>query len=314
MLLRVVGEVSIGESTRDYVKYVLNPSLLPRLSQVKAKGAMYVMLAVDAMMRKYPQEGTALLMDGGVFQSVLRCCGEVIRDGKNRGDALLVAKRQVGKALSSLPSQMFLPPPTQRPVQLVSLVAEPDVIIVQYMSIIARGIVANRDALIAGLWGDGSSAVAEGLCSPDELLRLFLNKFDSAGYGWGSSGRIRRRLWVCCLCLLLPPSPLGTLMLGQLDQLINVCLDVLAEEGGHTHDDGEIYYDSEEETVMGGFEEYERTLRSEIKSDPVMSVNVKAFIKAKLDEAVITVGAEVWREAEERCEPVLLKQLKTLLC
>ena len=42
------------------------------------------MLAVDALMRKYPQQGTALLLEGGVFKSVLNICGEVVRDGKDR--------------------------------------------------------------------------------------------------------------------------------------------------------------------------------------------------------------------------------------
>ena len=103
-------------------------------------------------------------------------------------------------------------------------------------------------------------------------------------------------------------------MLGNLDQLVNVCLDVLAEEAATQGNVGdEIFYDSEEETVMGGLEEYERTLRAEIRGDPAIGVDLKAFVKAKLDEAVAAAGADTWKEAEERCEPVLLKQLKEIL-
>ena len=119
---------------------------------------------------------------------------------------------------------------------------------------------------------------------------------------------------MCCLCLMLPPSPWGPFTLGNLDQLVNVCLDVLAEEAGAQGDlADEIFYDSEEETVMGGLEEYERTLRAEIRGDPAMGFDLKGFVKARLDDAVAAAGADAWREAEERCEPVLLKQLKETL-
>jgi hypothetical protein len=126
-----------GEVSRMFMAVVGN---------VKAKAATYIMLAIDALMRKFPMEGSQMLLEGGVFKSILKCCVDVIRDAKER---------------------------------------EPDVILVQWMSIIGRGILVNRDGMIQGLFG------AEAVCSPEEFLGLMLEKVRRCGERAGRSGAKR---------------------------------------------------------------------------------------------------------------------------
>ncbi|GMH59677.1 hypothetical protein TrST_g2981 [Triparma strigata] len=263
-----------GELSKMYLSLVGN---------VKAKAATYIMLSVDALMRKFPLEGSQMLLEGGVYKSILNCCKDVISDAKER---------------------------------------EPDIILVQWISVIGRGLIANRNAVAHGLFVTNASTY---VCSPKEFLGLMLEKFDSTGYGWGKTGQIRRRVWACALASLLPGAdgPVGgvawegtwdNLMLKNLDQVINVFVDVLTEDAAAAAagSEGEQFYDSEEETLIGGAEEYEKKLRTEIANDPVVTVNLKAFVKSRIDGCAIAMGQDRWREAIESCEPVVVQQLMKL--
>ncbi|GMH76961.1 hypothetical protein TrLO_g9993 [Triparma laevis f. longispina] len=256
-----------------------NQMFLSLVGNVKAKAATYIMLPIDALMRRFPLEGSQMLLEGGVYNSILKCCVDVIRDAKER---------------------------------------EPDIILVQWISIVGRGLIVNRDTIIQGLFKP------QGVCSPTEFLNLMLEKFDSTGYGWGKTGQIRRRVWVCALASLLPGAdgPVGgpgwegvwdTLMLKNLDQFVNMCVDVLTEDAAGSVGEGEQFYDSEEDTPISGAEEYEKKLRTEIQSDSVVAVNLKTFVKARIDGCAIVVGPARWREAIESCEPVVVQQLMKLL-
>ena len=89
-----------------------------------------------------------------------------------------------------------------------------------------------------------------------------------------TSCRLQQRLWIFCLLSLLSPTPspnryTETIIKG-IDQLMEISLGVLLEEkemqkGNSRLEPYSIGYDSEEETVETGIQNYESMLRLETK-------------------------------------------------
>lgn len=98
-------------------------------------------------------------------------------------------------------------------------------------------------------------------------MDLFFRLFDSAGYG--SSGRIRRKLWALFIVSLMPPtqSIFSQYILKEIDQVVNICVDVLTEnkEGESVNPlaPHAISYDSEEETIDVDSSYYDALLKSD---------------------------------------------------
>ena len=59
-----------------------------------------------------------------------------------------------------------------------------------------------------------------------QLVDLWLDRFDAVGSS-SSSGSWRRKLWACALVSMIPFG--NGLLLDRLDQILNICVDVLGE-------------------------------------------------------------------------------------
>ena len=141
-----------GEFFLNQYAAQVSTMFLKTIGEVKVKAASCIMLSLDALMRKFPIQGTKMLVDGGVINKILKCCNDTIFEREAR---------------------------------------EPDVTLVQWMSVLARCFLADRSMTEAAVLGAFDEA--------DSVVDLFIGKFDSAGYGPGASGAARRKLWVCNL-------------------------------------------------------------------------------------------------------------------
>ena len=322
--------------------------LVKTIGNVKTKAAGLVMLGVDALLRKFPAEGGKLLVDGGCVHVVLKCCHHVVRERKER---------------------------------------EPDVCLVQWMSVLARVLLGNPAALNAMMSQAGSQDGNGGYCFVVEeegeaegeeeeqeeqeergggggrngamngegvqesagiltcqgLIRLFFEKFDCVGYGGNRTGKVRRKLWCLFLASLLPTAEggggdeqklareaWGGSLLGNMDSFVNLSVDVLTElksdaedrsggggGGGGNADDSYssvVDYDSEEETIHGGQEQYEQKLRDLSRADCVVEADLKGYVRGKMEACCALLGEARWNEAvTDMCEPAVLAQLMALL-
>ena len=68
---------------RDHAA-VVGEMFIKTVGNVKAKATTYVMLALDAMMRKFPKEGARMLAEGGVLRKMAECCRNTIEDRNER--------------------------------------------------------------------------------------------------------------------------------------------------------------------------------------------------------------------------------------
>ena len=135
---------------------LVHDMFLSTIGLVKTKASGFVMLGMDALLRQFPAEGGRLLIDGGCIGGILKCCHHVIKDRAER---------------------------------------EPDVCLVQWMSVVARVLICNVTSLngmmsqdgrgsycfVVEDEGDGDMEEGEGTLTCDGLIRLFFEKFDSVG-------------------------------------------------------------------------------------------------------------------------------------
>jgi hypothetical protein len=161
------------------------------------------------------------------------------------------------------------------------------------------------------------------------------------GYGGARAGKVRRKLWVVFLASLLPTSEPGTDkqdgckeeathaarawgwggVLRNMDSFVSMCVDVLTEAKNDTNgtaapeaDASFENYDSEEETIQGGQEQYDAKLNDNLASCQVAGADVRSFVRTQMDACCRFIGDAAWNEAvTERVEPVVLGQLAQLL-
>ncbi len=256
------------------------------IGQVKTKASGYVVLGMEAALVMYPGEAGRMMVEGGVVAAILGCCGDAVREERER---------------------------------------EPDVTLVQWMSVLARILLGARGSLDviarSGPGGEPGFEVRAGnFLSCDDVVGLFLEKFDCVGYGgMGGSGKIHRKLWVMALCALLPRGgePGGgcwdKAILKNLDGFVNTCVDALTDGPG---DRGNMYgadYDSEEETCGGGKEQHDERLRRQREKDVVGATELGPFVRRGMDECAKYVGSGVWQEVISTVEPAILGQLMKAL-
>ena len=279
------------------------------IGQVKAKACSYIMLPLLALVRMFPVEGGKLLVEGGGMNCILKCVLDVIREQRD---------------------------------------CESDLAIVQWMSVLARTLLAVPsaiDSILDGQWNvivRSKNGEVEGF-SGKELLELFFDKFDQCGHGRCPNGGTRRRkLWALALCCLLPGgnhglSPHHTLSNGILqfvDRLVDICVDVMNDENDAKEqaqassnngtprssfdhfDDSYDDYDSEEDVIFDttiATALYNIRMNEMDTRDEVCKLDFKVFVKGKMDAAADVVGSVRWNEIMEGCEPTTRHRLISAL-
>ncbi len=277
---------------------------------VKPKAAQYVAKALEAVLRKVPRDGAQLLLSAGVLSTL------------------------VSAGLKSAAGARD---------------AEPDFAVVLHLTVLARVLLTAPD--IFGALGVAFAAAQQPAASPlaarallIQLVDLWLDKFDAVGYS--SAGPWRRKLWALSLVSLLGsgavemsnasarlmgaaphPHPDDEL-LSRLDQILNVCIDVLSElesDVGPTGSPCAAHYlpqraASDDELAHPGgasaddgdgrqrdpFVALERT---EMLSDVVHTTDLRAFLMTQMQQCASLVGPNRYQAALAAVEPAMLQHL-----
>jgi len=192
------------------------------VGHVRPKGAMYVALVLEALLRDFPEKGCALLVRAGVIGTMMQSC----------------AANHVGEKR-----------------------CEPDRIIVTYLTVLARAFVQTPQLI-------DTLPIAPYVPSfgPQQLVQLYFRLFDHERPD-SKEKPLRQRLWLLLLLSLLPETSeavtlLSASLLESFDQLMYICLDTFNSNVGNNQLEAyDVGYDSEEESVIAGYEEYGALLR-----------------------------------------------------
>ena len=108
----------------------------------------------------------------------------------------------------------------------------------------------------------------------------------------------------------------GGSVLREMDSFVNLVVDVLTEEkedGGVTAGQDDSFYDSEEETLMGGLAQYEAKVRESSSGDVVGRADLMKVVRGKMEGCCRLLGEARWAEVVGLCEPVVLQRAMQLL-
>ncbi|CAM9142304.1 unnamed protein product [Choristocarpus tenellus] len=168
---------------------------------------------------------------------------------------------------------------------------------------------------------------AQGGDRPDqvigELVGQMSSLFDSAGYN--AAGVLRRRLWSVALLTLLPS--LNRDVLVHMDQVVNICVDVLTEErNGNGKDLGETLTrivkgeddsNGEGEVIQSSHTPLppllEARLKQELQGDVAGTMDMRSTVRQSMERLRSTIGDSMWEEVMGSVEPVVLVQLQGMV-
>eukprot|EP00752_Nemacystus_decipiens_P012244 g10853.t1 len=256
------------------------------VGQVKPKGAAFVSRALETLLRKFPVEASTMLADGGVLKQVAEACLAGVSDG---GDSA----------------------------------REPDLVIVQHLTVLCRVLLAAPEVLRGvlqhladsnkptatpgaggniGIVGNGDGSPS---ANPDWLLAEVVGQmtglFDSAGFS--AAGVWRRRLWAMALLKLLPSANSG--VVKNLDQIVNICVDVLTEEkedGGKRLKEGLEQLSSEEPEENSASlppNLLQSRLRETLRTDVAVTADLRLLVRASNWQLAVTAGRSIGSRGAE---------------
>jgi hypothetical protein len=253
------------------------------VDDVSPLGANYVARAIETVLRRFPVEGAAMLRQGGVLAKLLQTSFVADDTSGARGLNEITVKVLY---LSLLARVMFTAPD-----QMASLLATPPLT-------------------------DGSSQQVLGCML--QLVDLWIRRFDAVGTA-SPSGTWGRKLVALALVSLLPSDPQ---VLQRLHDIINICVDVIFEQGSAQHtitgspgasaaspySDAQRALDQENATQS---DQYTQKLRAMLQGDPVHTTDLRAYLQVKMGEAQGAVGDAVFQQALSTVDPALLQQLNS---
>ncbi|KAL9189207.1 hypothetical protein ACHAXT_011697 [Thalassiosira profunda] len=214
------------------------------VGKVRPRGTAYVWLVVEALLRSFPVEGGSLLQSCGVLKEITTACACRYYKDAN---------------------------------------AEPDRVIVLYLTALARTLLATPSAmesLLPVALPSGNTFGAE------ELISLYLDKYAVAGNG--AHGLLFQKLWALLLLSFYPPSPLPTCynaVLGKSNEIFGRTVYLLENinADGSNLLSYEVGYDEEEETVDIGSDAYESLLQELRAKDVACTTPLSEAVAAKLN-------------------------------
>eukprot|EP00904_Undaria_pinnatifida_P002018 jgi/Undpi1/11817/HiC_scaffold_4.g01516.m1 len=252
------------------------------VGQVKPQGAAFVSRALESLLRKFPAESSRMLADGGVIREVVGACAAGGGEGSSR---------------------------------------EPDIVIVQHLTILCRVLLGAPEAFFGVLDQVAASSAAAAreagngkTDGPDKLLADLVGQmttlFDSAGYS--SAGIWRRRLWAMALLKLLPSA--NEDVVSSLDQIVNICVDVLTEEvedGGKKLKESlsQVPPSDEADGTSSPPDLLQSKLEEAMRTDVAVTTDLRLVVRGSMEALRSVLGDAGWNEAVETLEPVVFSQL-----
>ncbi|CAM9383693.1 unnamed protein product [Ectocarpus sp. 4 AP-2014] len=262
---------------------------------VKPKGAAFVSRALESVLRKFPVEASRMLDDGGVIRQVAEACLVGVNDG-------------------------------------IDSSREPDLVIVQHITVLCRQdlVLLGAPATLRGALQhladshpgrsenstNGGTSDANPTANPDWLLAELVGQmtalFDSAGYS--EAGVWRRRLWAVALLKLLPSANSG--VIKNLDQIVNICVDVLTEEredGGKRLKESLAQPGEPDSAFASEPNLLQSRLLGAFQADVAVTTDLTGLVRASMDALRATLGDQGWQVAVETVEPVVLRELQRMV-
>ncbi|CAM9115051.1 unnamed protein product [Ectocarpus fasciculatus] len=274
---------------------------------VKPKGAAFVSRAIESVLRKFPVEASRMLDDGGVLRQVAEACLVGVDNGRDssREPDLVIVQHITPRCtftFTHLSFRVLLGAPATLRGALQHLADS----------------YPARSARQNGV--NGGTSDANPTANPDWLLAELVGQmtalFDSAGYS--EAGVWRRRLWAMALLKLLPSANSG--VIKNLDQIVNICVDVLTEE---TEDGGKRLKESlslaqpsvgdPDSTSSSEPNLLQSRLLEELQADTAVTTDLKGLVRASMDALRATLGDQGWQVAVETVEPVILRELQRMV-
>lgn len=245
------------------------------VTEVSPRGAQHVAAAIETLLRRFPEEAADMLRQSGVLTKLLLTVVESNGDDRlrNGGDGYA--------------------PPSRND----------DTIVVHYLSLLARVLFTAPTQMRALLHVPG---ITDG--SPEQvmarmlqLVDLWLQHFDAMGFA-SSSMPWRRKLVALALVSLIPADPR---FLERLDQILSVCIDVMAEPllGPEGTPDAKTTPNTESSDLFSA------NLIAMQQADPVSTTDLKAYLSQKMGEASGSFPNE-FQASMAAIDPILLQQLQ----
>jgi hypothetical protein len=255
------------------------------VAEVSPRGAAYVAAAIETVLRRFPAEGADMLRQGGVLAKVLVAAVESDADDRGGGS---------GSGVGGAPSM------------------SDHTVLAHYLSLLARVALTAPDHLRALLHNPGftDGSPPQVLARLLQLVDLMLTRFGCVGGACDPAGPWRRKLVALALVSLLPAD---LQVLQRLDAVLSVCLDVLAKQptpglANSPVRAGDRPARTDETSPASDL--YTSNLRAMLQGDPVQTLDLRAFLRQKLGEAQVAVGAAAFESALAAVDPVLLQQLQ----
>jgi hypothetical protein len=251
------------------------------VTEVSPRLAQHVAAALETVLRRFPSEAADMLRQGGVLAKLLITTLECSGDDRGNGGG--------GYA-----------PPSR----------SDDTIMVHYLSLLARVLFTAPEHMRALLHTPGvtNGTPAQVMARMLQLVDLWLQRFDAMGFA-SSSMPWRRKLIALALVSMIPAD---ASVLQRLDQILSVCVDVLAEpllgpEG--VPDNQTTQRDVNSTLAENSCSLFHTNLKLMLQEDPVNSTDLRSYLSQKMGEASTTFPNE-FQAAIAAVDPVILQQLQ----
>ena len=272
-----------GETFLGAYAAIVAQTLTATIDTVSFSGEELMTGSMELLLQAFPAPGADMLRQGGTLATVLSPCIRVLDCLQAQTQPNPADIKSLTLHLSTLARVLFV-----APAEVEALLAAPPV-------------------------SDGSpQQIAARLV---QLVDLWLERFDALPNNAG-----RRKVWAFALVSLLPFGQ--GIFLNRLDQILNMCLDVLSDDVAPVsefqaqHDPTLLDFDDDGNEVSaaarappGPF--YAARLTAIEASDSVAATNLHQYLQQKMGEAKAVAGDAAFNEALAAVEPVILQQLQS---
>ena len=242
------------------------------VGQVRPRGASYIMLVLEALLRQCPSEGGQMLFECGIINTMLINCA---KNHHNADDC------------------------------------EEDMIIIYYLSAFARILLSTPqsfDSLFPICCKTNKTTIS---FLATNLIELYWQKYDHVNQ------MLWKKSWIVLFFVLLPPtnSCFDETIIKNFDGLVNNAVDYLLEEQ-HRGENSLLSLNFDDQSDVApevGNACYKNLLFHQMEKDSIINLNLSIFIKAKMEEFHNRVGDQVYNDVLSSVEPILLKQLHSVI-
>ncbi len=246
------------------------------VGEVKGQVMCYVARAMEAILRKFPSQGSTLLLSP--ITKATRACAHRVRRLATAGH------RYSGAEQYNKEEEL-----------------EPDFVIAQYTSLVCRVILGGD----IDTWNTLRSSTG---ISVHEVISLLTDLFDIAG------DLLHRKLWTCTMVWALRVDPKSALSNQQLGEIFGCCVQVIGEISNQEEMVSSSSSSSSTLSIQDLPESpLAVRIREDIDADHVATTNLKSMIREAMDACSTSVGQDAFQAVLTTIEPIVIQQLSDMV-